>query len=68
MNSKAAPEYNSFSLLANLENNKVICQASSVHFGPTFLTSPRLSPLSFSPPLSKTAAAAPSTNKASNLH
>ena len=27
MNSEAAPEYNSFSLLANLEKNKVICQA-----------------------------------------
>ena len=27
MNSEAAQEYNSFSLLANLEKNKVICQA-----------------------------------------
>jgi hypothetical protein len=27
MNSEAAQEYSSFSLLANLENNKVICQA-----------------------------------------
>jgi hypothetical protein len=51
MNSEAAQEYNSFGLLANLEKNKVIYLSSSVHFGPTFLTSPHLSSLSFLPPL-----------------
>jgi hypothetical protein len=64
MNSEATQEYNSFSLLANLEKNKVIYQA-------LFTLVRHSSPLptwalSFPPPLSETAAT--STNKASNLH
>jgi len=64
MNSAAAQEYNSFSLLANLEKNKVIYQAlfTLVRHSSPFPTWA----LSFPPPLLETAAT--STNKASNLH
>jgi hypothetical protein len=65
MNSIAAQEYNYFSLLANLKRNKLHCSLWSdiPHLFP-----PELSlSLSLPPPLSETAATAPTTNKASNL-